>query len=49
VLNNSLSITYKNFKKLMNLSRVLLGDESPLPKNGYFKAEGLISGWVGKI
>jgi len=27
---------------------VLLGGESPLPKNGYFKAEGLIQGWVEK-
>jgi hypothetical protein len=27
---------------------VYLGGESPLPKNGYFKAEGLFIGWVGK-
>jgi len=25
------------------------GGFAPLPKNGYFKAEGLISGWAGKI
>jgi hypothetical protein len=24
---------------------VLLGGESPLPKNGHFKAEGLFLGW----
>jgi hypothetical protein len=29
---------------------VLMGGEAPLmPKNGYFKAEGLNTGWVGKI
>jgi len=28
---------------------VLMGGfASLMPKNGYFKAEGLISGWVGK-
>jgi hypothetical protein len=25
------------------------GGESPLPKNGYFKAVGLFLGWVGKL
>ena len=29
---------------------VLIGGQSPpMPKNGHFKAEDLISGWVGKI
>jgi len=29
---------------------VLMGGKAPLmPKNGYFKAEGLNIGWVGKI
>jgi len=28
---------------------ILMGSKAPLmPKNEYFKAEGLISGWVGK-
>jgi len=26
----------------------LKGVKAPLPKNGYFKAEGLFLGWVGK-
>jgi hypothetical protein len=30
-----LCLTYKNFEKLLNLSGVLLGGESPLPKNGH--------------
>jgi len=25
-----------------------VGQSPPMPKNGHFKAEGLISGWVGK-
>jgi len=28
---------------------ILWGAKPPMPKNGYSKAEGLISGWVGKI
>jgi len=27
---------------------VLMGAKPPMPKNGYFKAEGLNIGWVGK-
>jgi len=29
--------------------RNLRGAKPPMPKNGYSKAEGLTSGWVGKI
>jgi hypothetical protein len=36
-----------NFK--IDLMIKLLGNESPLPKNWHFKAEGLNIGWVGKI
>jgi len=50
MLSGWLPITYENFRELLNLSVGLLkGAKAPLPKNGYFKAEGLISGWVGKI
>jgi hypothetical protein len=41
-------MSYKNFRKLLILLGVHLGGESPLPKNGHFKAEGLFIGWVGE-
>jgi len=46
-LSNKLS--YKNFLNLFILWGFYGGLCPPMLKNGYSKAKGLISGWVGKI
>ena len=42
-------MTYKNFKKLMNLSRFFEGGESPLAEKWVFLSGSLIFRWMGKI